>query len=151
MAQGASAGSFPTALSELCSAYGTCLSLWGFWPFPELILGLCSVGFPRSHHKHVQAPSLVHLPSSPDQDCSCTKMPPLLGPALLCPLILSEIVLVHRTSMWFLLSYFMALLSWTWHCIPLELCWEVIQMSLLKATTYCPSSSVISQCPLSEP
>lgn len=41
-------------------------------------------------------------------------------------------------------------LSWTWHHIPLEPCWEITQGSLLRATMNHPSSSAILQCPWTE-
>ena len=34
-------------------------------------------------------------------------------------------------------------LSWTWHHIPLEPCWAITQVSLLRATVNHPSSSMI--------
>ena len=67
--------------------------------FLELSLGFCSVDLPLSIHKHVQASGLLHLLSNPDPDNYRPKtLSPCPSLAALCPLLLSEPVLVHSLS-----------------------------------------------------
>lgn len=105
--------------------------------FPELTLGLCSVDLSSSDCKYVPTSALVYLHPVLTGTIPAPQTPTLyLAP--LCPLLLSEPGLVNRSFMWQLLSYFMAFLSWAWHQVPPVLCWEIIQMSLLRATTIIP-------------
>lgn len=155
--------SFHHIESELHSAYRTHLSLFedsltsdplvGYGHFP----GLCFVDFSHSDCNHVQASALIY--PHPVLIWTITgPRSPRLHLAPLCPLLLLKPVIVNRSFMWLLLSYFMALFPWSWHQVPPEQCWEVIQMSLLRATTDHPSPSMISTsvcglnglCPLGE-